>query len=59
MKINKFQWISIALGASIIIASYFLIDIKFFYFSVGIGIIIALIPFVILTIRETEIEREK
>ena len=59
MKINKFHWIGMGLGLLTIILSYFLADIKFIYFMVGIGIIISVIPFVISIIRETEEEREK
>ena len=59
MKINKFHLAGIFLGASVIGVAYFLLDIKFFFFMVGLGIIIALIPFVISIIRETEREKEK
>lgn len=59
MKINKINWIGIVLGLIIIGASFFLLDTKFFFFMVGIGIIVIVTPFVVSTIRETKIENEK
>ena len=59
MKINKINWIGIILGLIIIGVSFFLLDTKFFFFTVGIGIIVMVTPFVISTIRETKIESEK
>lgn len=59
MKINKINWIGIVLGLITIGASFFLLDTNFFFFMVGIGIILMVTPFVISTIRETKIENEK
>jgi|TARA_Y100000310_G_scaffold344913_1_gene460484 flagellar protein FlaJ len=58
MKIKKFHWSGAILGLIIIVASFFLFE-KFFFLMVGIGLIIAVVPFVFLIIQETRITNEK
>ena len=59
MKISKINWIGIVLGLIIIGVSFFFLDTNFFFFMVGIGVIVIVTPFVVSTIRETKIENEK
>ncbi len=59
MEIKKTHWIGIGLGAIILIASLFLIGTRFFFFLFGMGIVIAIAPFVFSMIGETKEAAEK
>ena len=59
MKINRISLIGIILGLMITGASFLLLNTKFFFFVMGVGIIVAVTPFVFSTIRETRIANEK
>ena len=59
MELKKTNWAGIFLAAAIIILSLFLIGTRWFFFLIGIGILIGVSPFVFSTIRETKIENEK
>lgn len=59
MKINRISLIGIILGLMITGVSFLLLNTKFFFFVMGVGIIVAVTPFVFSTIRETRIANEK
>ena len=59
MKIKKTIWVGIILGLIIISSSFLFVNTKFFFFIIGIGLIIAVGPFVSSTIIETRIANEK
>ncbi len=59
MEIRNFHWISIGTGLVIIIVSLFLMQTKFFFFIMGIGILVGITPFVISVIGETKASLEK
>ena len=56
---KKIYWIGIALSLTMVILSLFLINTKFFFFVLGIGVLLGVTPFVISTIYETRIANEK
>jgi len=59
MQIKKIHWIGIGISIAIIITSLFYMDSTFFFFLIGIGILVGVSPFVISTIYETKIASEK
>ncbi|MCF7910660.1 type II secretion system F family protein [Candidatus Pacearchaeota archaeon] len=59
MKFNKFHWIGIIIGLVIIIFSMLIRETRFFYFVIGIGVLIGVLPFVINLINQNRIEAEK
>lgn len=59
MEIKKTHLVGIFLATAIIILALFLMETRFFFFLIGIGVIIGSSPFVFSTIRETKIENEK
>lgn len=59
MKINKFHRIGIVLGVIIAVISFLLLDTKFLFFTIGFGVIVAVIPFVYSVIRESKEAYEK
>ncbi len=59
MELKKNHWISMGIGGFIILISLFLAGTKFFFFFIGIGIIVAISPIVISTINETRIAAQK
>jgi len=56
---KKIYWIGFTSSLIVVILSLFLIGTKFFFFVIGIGILLGIIPFVILTIYETKVSNEK
>lgn len=61
MELKKIHWIGIILAIVIIIFSLFLIGTRFFFFLIGMGILVAISPFVLSTVIETgrAVEKEK
>ncbi len=59
MEIKKIHWIGIILSLILIISSLFLIETKFFFFMMGMGVLIGVAPFVFSIINETRISNEK
>lgn len=59
MEINKLQWIGIGLASITIIFSLFLINTEFFFFAIGMGILIGTFPFVLSAIQKTQRNTEK
>ncbi len=59
MEIKKIHWTGIALSMIIIISSLFFINTKFFFFLMGIGILIIVSPFVFSMIYQTKAAAEK
>ena len=59
MEIKKIHWIGITLSLIIIISSLFFIKTEFFFFMIGIGVLIGVSPFVLSVINETKIANEK
>ena len=59
MEIKKSQIIGIAIGLVVIIVSFFLINTKYFFFLMGIGVLIGAAPFVLSIINQGRIENEK
>ena len=56
---KKIYWIGFTFSLIVVILSLFFIGTKFFLFILGIGILLGLAPFVILTIYETRVANEK
>jgi flagellar protein FlaJ len=59
MEMKKIHWIGIISSLIIGILSLFFIDTKFFFFIIGLGILIGASPFVFSIIYETKITNEK
>lgn len=59
MELKKQHWIGIALGILIMAGSLMLLNTRFFFFSFGMGVLIAASPFVFSVIRETRVSNEK
>lgn len=59
MKIKKSQIYGIIPGVIILVASFFLYGTQFFFFAMGIGVIIIAFPFVTLIIQQGKIDNEK
>ncbi len=59
MEIKISHWIGIFLGLIVIIVSFLLIGTAFFFFAMGIGILIMAAPFVFEVVRETTVATEK
>lgn len=59
MEIKKIHWTGILASAIIIIISLFFIGTRFFFFIMGIGVLIGLSPFVFSIIKETKEDIEK
>jgi flagellar protein FlaJ len=59
MELRKPHWIGMAIGISIIIASLFFMDTRFFFFLIGVGVLSLAAPFVFAIVRETTIAAEK
>ncbi len=58
MRLNKLHWIGISISLLIIISSFFIGE-KFFFFVLGIGVLVGVAPFVFSVIRENAIDTEK
>ena len=56
---KKIYWIGFTFSLIVVILSLFLIGTKFFFFVLGIGVLLGITPFVILTIYETRVANEK
>jgi len=59
VELTKTNWIGIALGVLILASSFFFTGTRFFYLIIGVGIIIAVVPFVFSVIIESKISAEK
>jgi len=59
MEITKLHKIGIVIGFVFLVSSIFLIGSKFLFMSVGLGLLIALLPFVFTLIHENKISVEK
>ena len=59
MEIKKIHWIGIIISMAIILSSLFLIGNRFFFFVMGMGILIGAFPFVLTILKENRISAEK
>jgi flagellar protein FlaJ len=59
MEIKKIHWIGIISSLVIIVVSLFFINTKFFFFMIGIGVLIGVSPFVYSIVSETKASNEK
>lgn len=59
MEVKKIHYIGIGAGLLIIALSFLFKDTKLFFFIVGMGVLSAILPFVISLIAETRAETEK
>ena len=59
MEFKKSHWIGVGIGFIFLIASIFLRGTQFFFFTIGIGFLVAIAPVVFAIIRETKIAAEK
>ena len=59
MEIKRIHWIGIIAGLTLILISLLFIQTNFFFFLLGIGVIIVASPFVFSVIQENKIEAEK
>ena len=59
MEMKKIHWVGIVLSMIILISSLFFINTKFFFFLIGIGVLIMVSPFVFSMIYQTKAAAEK
>ena len=60
MEIRKSQIVGIVVGLLIILASLvFFQGTKFYFLALGVGVLVAVLPFVLMTIEETKVASEK
>ena len=59
MEIKKIHWIGIVISLAVILSSLLLIGNRFFFFVIGMGILIGAFPFVLIIIRDNRISAEK
>ena len=59
MEMKKSNWVSIGIGFVLVVLAITLSGTKFFFFLLGMGILIAVSPFVLSVIRESKIAAEK
>jgi len=59
MKITIGQKVGIGIGLILVLASFFLLRTDYFLLVIGVGIIIAISPFVFVLIEQAKIEAEK
>lgn len=59
MELNKFHWIGIGISIIVILSSLTLLNTKFFFLVLGIGVIIGISPFVFSVIKEGRDNAEK
>jgi flagellar protein FlaJ len=59
MKIKMYHWFGIVVAVIIILLSLFLIETRFFYILIGMGIIVGITPFVVSLIYESRVDIEK
>ena len=59
MEIKRGQWIGIIFGLVVIIASLFFMGTDLFFFLAGVGIIIAVSPFILSVMKESRVDLEK
>lgn len=59
MELKKWHWITMVIGAAIIIASLFFTKAKFFFFMIGMGILLTAAPLVFAVVRDANIANEK
>ena len=59
MEIKKSHWIGIILGAAVAIFSLFFMGSELFFFFLGIGVVIAVLPFVLVIMKESKVSSEK
>lgn len=59
MRLKKFHIIGIGLGLLIIALSFIIIGTKYFFFMMGVGVLIGITPFVVTIIQETNTASEK
>ena len=59
MEIKISHWVGIFLGLIVILGSFLLIGTSFFFFAIGIGVLIIVAPFVFEVMRETTVATEK
>jgi flagellar protein FlaJ len=59
MELKKIHKIGIILGVVIILLSFLLFDTRFFFFVIGIGVIVGISPFVFSIMAESKMANEK
>jgi len=59
MNFKKIKWIGIIISLVIILFSLLLLNTRYFFFVIGIGVLIGVSPFVFSVITETRIASEK
>jgi archaeal flagellar protein FlaJ len=59
LELKRIHWFGIISGVVIIMLSFFLIGTSLFFFVIWFGVIIAVLPFVITTVRKTKEATEK
>ena len=59
MEIRKIHWIGVIISLAVVLSSFLLIGNRFFFFIIGMGVLIGVFPFVITIIRGNRISDEK
>jgi len=59
MQIKKIHWFGIIFALVVLLLSLFLIGTKYFFFVIGVGILVGVAPFVFSVIYESNVAREK
>lgn len=59
MEFKKTHWVGIGIGLVVLISSMFLIGTRFFFFMIGLGVLIGVSPIVLTFIKESKATSEK
>ena len=59
MELKKIHWIGIGMALILILSSFLFTGTKFFFFILGMGVLIGVSPFILSVIRETQRDSEK
>jgi pilus assembly protein TadC len=59
MELKKSHWVGIFLGLIVILGSFLFLGTAYFFFMIGVGILIVATPFVFEVVRETSAATEK
>ncbi|MEX2016926.1 MAG: type II secretion system F family protein [Candidatus Pacearchaeota archaeon] len=59
MEIKKGQWVGIIIGLVIIASSVFFMGTDLFFFLAGVGVVVAVSPFILSVMKEARVDLEK
>jgi flagellar protein FlaJ len=59
MEVKKSHWIGIILGSAVALTSLLFMGSDLFFFLLGIGVVIAVLPFILVIMKESRVSNEK